>query len=152
MTRADEVVGLGGGVDGVSDAGGAFSSGDAGGGPEAGVEVDGDGEGGSAGGVVDGSLGVEVEAVAVGFGEGEAEVAAGDGEEESDGFRGDELGREDEVALVLAVLVVGEDDHFADAEVVEDAGDGGEHGEDYWVVREEGMVEATGGGASEPIL
>lgn len=130
VAGADEVVGAGGGVDGHLDAPGALAGGDAGGEAVARVAVDGDGEGGAADGGVDSGLGVEVEAFAVGAGEGEAEVAPGDGEHEGDGFGGDVLGGEDEVALVLAILIVGENDHAAGAEVVEDFGEGGEHG--WW--------------------
>jgi hypothetical protein len=92
------------------------------------------------------ALGVEVEAVAVGLGEADAHAAARDGEHEGDGLGSDELGWEDEVALVLAVLVAGQDDHLAGAEVGSEVGsevgaevvDGGEagigNGGDCWRV------------------
>ena len=103
---------------------------DAGGDAEAGVGIDGNGEGGAEGGGIVHGLGVEGEAVAVGGGEGDAEDAAGFADHEVDDFGGDELGGADEVAFVLAVFVVGEDDHFALAEGGEDVGDGGEgHGD-----------------------
>ena len=49
--------------------------------------------------------------------------------EEVDLLRRDELGGEDEVALVLAVLVVDQDDHLAGAQVGDDVGDRADGGE-----------------------
>ena len=77
------------------------------------------GSGAPAGGVGRG-LGREIEAFAVGLGEADAHVAPRDGEHEGDRFGRDMLDGEDEVALVLAVLVVGEDDHAARAQFGED--------------------------------
>jgi len=48
------------------------------------------------------------------------------GEGEGDGLGRRELCGEDQIALVLAVLVVGEDDHPPGAELVEDLVDRGE--------------------------
>ena len=140
MAGANEVVGAELGVDHHADAGGAFLGGDAGGEAVAGMAIDGDGEGGAADGGVDGGLGCEVEAVAIGLGHAEAHIAAGDGEEEGDGLGGGEGGGEDEVALVLARLVVGEDDHPAVLQFVEDLGNGGEHG---------AMIDAFGNANAE---
>ncbi len=124
VSGADEICGSGGLVDGEFDGSGAFVCGDAGGEAVAGMAVDGDGEGRSPHGGVDGRLGVEVESVAVAFAEGEAEVSAGDGEHEVDGLGRDMLSGEDEVALVLAIFIVDEDDHLAVADVVQDGGYG----------------------------
>jgi len=62
---------------------------------------------------------VQVEPLAVLLGEREAQIAARDGEHEVDALGCDELRREDQVALVLAVLIVGQDDHLARAQVGE---------------------------------
>src|SRR6185295_11505092 len=69
-------------------------------------------------GVVQG-LEAESEAVALLLGQGEAELAAGVPDHEVDGFGGDPLGRHHEVALVLPVLVVHQDNHASRAELVE---------------------------------
>ena len=56
-------------------------------------------------------------------GEGQADEAPAVGGHEVDGLGGHAIGGHAEVALVLAVLVVDEDDHLAGTEVVEDLGD-----------------------------
>lgn len=128
VSGPDEVVAGGSGVEGEFDRFGAFLSGDAGGEAVLGVAVDGDGQRRAADGGIDGGLGVEVEPVAVGLGEGEEEVAPGLSDHECDGLGCDELGSHDEVALVLAVFIVGEDDDPACSELVEDLFDGAERG------------------------
>ena len=104
-------------VDGHLNALGAFFGGDSGGAAEARVQVDTDGEGGAADAGVDAALRVQVEAVAVFLGEGEAHVAHGLAQHESDSFGRDELCGQNEVALVFAVFVVGQDDHFSGTEI-----------------------------------
>ena len=62
----------------------------------------------------------EVELVVARLGDGEADETAPVFGHEVDGFGGDVFGGHDEVAFVLAVFVVHEDDHFAGAQVVDD--------------------------------
>ena len=114
------------GVDGDADGVGAVGGGDAGGDAFAGF--DGLSEGGAeAGGVL---LGHREEAEVVGalLSEGEADEAAAVAGHEVDGLGGDVLGGEGEVALVLAVLVVDDDDHAAGADLGDGAWDVGEWG------------------------
>ncbi len=109
------------GADGDLDGVGAVGCRDAGGDAFAGF--DGLGEGGAeAGGVVLGH-GTEAHVVGALFGEGEADEAAAEAGHEVDGFGGAELGGDGEVAFVLAVLVVDEDDHATGLELVEGFGD-----------------------------
>src|SRR5437763_4697056 len=56
----------------------------------------------------------------------EADPATGMGPHEVDRVGGDELRRDDEVALVLAILVVDDDDHLAGRDVLQGLLDGGE--------------------------
>jgi hypothetical protein len=125
VAGAEEILRLGVVGDGDFDGFGAVAGADAGADAEAFVGVDGNGEGGAETGGVDLGLAVEAEAVADFAGEGEAKDAAGFFEGEIDGLGGDFFGRVDEVALVLAVFIVNQDDGFAGAELVENFGDGG---------------------------
>ena len=65
----------------------------------------------------------QLDAVDLVLGEGHADEAAPVGGHEVDGLGRDELGGHRQVALVLAVLVVDEDDHLAGAHVGDGAGD-----------------------------
>ncbi len=67
--------------------------------------------------------GKEAKMVGAFLGQGEADQAAAVTGHEVDGFRGDELGGQGEVALVFAVLVVDDDDHATGADFGERAGD-----------------------------
>lgn len=71
---------------------------------------------------------MEFEAVTFIFWEAEAHVAERVLEHEGDVFGRGELGGQDEVAFVLAIFVIGEDDHFACAEIGEAVFDWGEGG------------------------
>jgi len=97
-----EITWFGGWVDEHLDCFGAFVCGDSGGQAVLWVPVYGDGEGGTTGRGVDGGLAVEIEAVAVGLWERDEHVPGRFLEHEHDGLGRDELGGEDEVALVLA--------------------------------------------------
>ena len=119
-----QVAGAGGRVDERSDGGGPVGGRDAGRGAVA--EVDAVGERGALGlGVVaDHERDVElVEALA---GERRADDARGVAHEEGDLLGRGRLGRHDEVALVLAVLVVDHHDDLAPADGGDRVGDGGE--------------------------
>ncbi len=109
VSRAKEVVGLGVVGDGNLDGGGTVFGADAGGDTKAFGGIDGDGEGGSElGGVVFG-LAMESEAIALFGGERKADESSAMGDHKVDGFGGDELSSVDEVALVLAVLIINQD-------------------------------------------
>jgi uncharacterized RDD family membrane protein YckC len=110
-----EVIGRGVGANGDLDGVGAVGGRDAGGDAFAGF--DGFGEcGAEAGGVVLGH-GAEAHVVGTLFGEGEADEAAAEAGHEVNGLGGTELGGEGEVAFVLAVLIVDDDDHAASLEL-----------------------------------
>ena len=110
-----EVVGGGVGADGDLDGVGTVGSRDAC--RDAFAGFDGLGEGGAeAGGVVLGH-GAEAHVVGALFGKGEADEAAAEAGHEVDGLGGAELGGEGEVTLVLAILVVDDDDHAASLEL-----------------------------------
>ena len=115
-------LGTDGGADGVRAVGG----GDAGGDAFAGL--DGLGKGGAEARGVLLRHGEEAQVVGALLGEGEADEAAAVARHEVDGFGGDELGGQGEVALVLAVLVVDHDDHAAGTNLVQGAGDAGKGG------------------------
>ena len=72
--------------------------------------------------------GAEAEVVGALFGEGEADEAAAVTGHEVDGLGGDELGGKGEVAFVLAVFIVDDDDHAAGADLFERSGDVSEGG------------------------
>ena len=104
-----EVVGAGVGADRYLDGVGAVGGGDAG--SDAFAGLDGLREGGAEARGVVLRHGAEAHVVCAFLGEGEADEAAAEAGHEVDGFGGAELGGEGEVAFVLAVLVVDEDDH-----------------------------------------
>ena len=109
----DQVGARGFGVDGGGDGVGAVAGGDAV--SQAFAGVDGDGEGGLVLLAVGGGHHREAELFDVAGGHGEADEAAGVAHHEGQGLGGGELGGDDEVALVFAVLVVDEDEHAAGA-------------------------------------
>ncbi len=111
-----------GGLDGVGAVGGGDSGGDAFAG------FNGLSEGGAEAGGVVLRHGEEAEEVGALLGEGEADEAAAVAGHEINGFRRGELGGEGEVAFVLTVLVVYNNDHAAGADFVEGAGDVSEYG------------------------
>ena len=102
MSGADEVGRDGGLVDEHLDCFGSFVRGDSGGEAVLWVAVDRDGQRGAPRRGVDGGLAMKIEPITVGFWQRDKHVAGGLFEHEHDGLGGDELGREDEVALVLA--------------------------------------------------
>ncbi len=103
------------GVDGDADGVGAVGGGDAGGDAFAGF--DGLGKGGAEAGGVLLCHGTEAQVVGALFGQGQADEAATEARHEVDGFGGDELGGQGEVAFVFAVFVVDDDDHAAGADL-----------------------------------
>ena len=128
VPRAAEVGGNRRGVDGHVDGGGAVAGRDAGGHPESALGVDADGEGGGQLlGVALGHLG-QAELVATLAGQSQADQPA-----PVQGHEVDHLGRRklrgtDEIALVLAILVIGHDDDLAVAQIVDRLLDGPESG------------------------
>ena len=98
--------------------------------------VDGDGVGGAAAVLVDPEHRRQVEPVGVGLGDRHADVARGVPDHEGHELGGGELGGEDQVALVLAVLVVDHDDRPA----VLDRGDGGLDGVERTAQRARALV------------
>ena len=126
VAGAGEVGGGGFGIDGDADGVGAIGGGDAGG--DAFARLDGLSEGGAEAGGVLLRHGEEAQVVGALLGEGEADEAAAIAGHEVDGFGSDVLGGEGEVAFVLAIFVVDDDDHAAGANFVEGAGDVGERG------------------------
>jgi hypothetical protein len=126
MAGAQQVLGAGRRVDGGQDGGGAVGGRDAGGGLAA--RLDRDREGGAErGGVVLDHQG-ELQLLAAVVGEGEADQAAPVAGHEVDRLGGDLVGRDGEVALVLAVLVVDDDDDPPLAELDDRLLDGSEGG------------------------
>ena len=83
------------------------------------ARLDGDGEGGGAAGAVHRHHWVEAEPVDLLAGERQADQPAGLPGHESDGLRCGELGGDHEVALVLSVLVIDEQDHAAGLQPVQ---------------------------------
>ena len=107
----DEIAGLGLGGDGGANGAGAVGGGDAGGDAVGGL--DGDGEGRlERRGVVDHHQ-RQLELADPLLGQREADEPAALTGHEVDGLRSHLLGRHHEVALVLAVAVIGDDDHLA---------------------------------------
>ena len=98
-------------VDERLDGGGPVSGGDAGRGPVA--VVDADGEGGALHLGIGGDHEGKVELLHPLGGEGNADESRGMGQKEGDLLRGGGVGRHDQVALVLAVLVVDHDHDLA---------------------------------------
>ncbi len=113
-------VGIGGGEDG----GGAVCGAGAGGGAAAGVYWF--AEGGAEHGRVARSDGGEGQRIAALFGHGEADEAAAEFSHEVDGFGRDLFGGHGEIAFILAIFVVHQDDHASGADFVEGFFDGGE--------------------------
>src|SRR6185437_6881128 len=113
-------------IDGDVDRGGAVGGRDAGGHPEAPLGVDAHREGG--GQLLRVALGHlrEAQLVAPLAGERQADEAAAVQRHEVDEVGRHHLGRADEVALVLAILVIGHDDDLAVAQVVDGLLDGAE--------------------------
>src|SRR5215210_7867142 len=111
-------------VDGDLDRARPVGRGDAGGHAVAGL--DGDGEGRLEGRLVLGRHQVEAELVAALRGQGQADQPAAVLGHEVDRLGRDELGRHREVALVLAVLVVADDDHAAGPDLLDRLLDGSE--------------------------
>src|SRR5271163_4614770 len=128
VAGAGEVLRAGFWIDGGEDGDGAIGGADAGGDAEA--TVNGFGEGGAVDGGVDGGHERQVKLVAALLGEGQADEAAAVLGHEVDGFGRDFFGGHGEVAFVLAVFVVDEDDHTALANVFYGVFYGGEIG---WV-------------------
>ena len=115
-----------GGVDGDVNGGGAIAGGDAGGDAEPAFRVDADREGGGQLlGVPLGHLG-QAELVAALSGQGQADQTPSVQGHEVDRLGRDQLGRADQITLVLAVLVVRDDDDLAVAQVVDRQFDGAE--------------------------
>ena len=94
--------------------------------PWRGVAVDGDHQGCTTDRGVAGGLGVQVEPVAGRLVQADEQVAPALADHEGHGLGRHELGGHDQVALVLSGLIIGEHDHAAGAELVEDLGDGAE--------------------------
>ncbi|MNI68468.1 hypothetical protein D3C73_1241660 [compost metagenome] len=68
----------------------------------------------------------QAEVGSTGTGQRQAHQAAAMGNHEVDVAGLDQLGRHDQVAFVLAVFVIDDDDHAAEADVFQDVGNGGE--------------------------
>ncbi len=115
VAGADDVLGLGvlrhRGLHGT----GAVSRGNAGGHAFGGL--DGNGELGAEARAVARRHQRQLEQLAAFAGHGHADQAAGEARHEIDVLGGDALGGDNDVALVLAVLVIHEDDHLAGADV-----------------------------------
>ena len=117
-------------IDRHLDRPGAVGGRDAGG--DALASLDRDGEGGLEGRLVLGRHQVEAELLAALVGQREADQAAAVRRHEVDRLGRRELRRHRQVALVLAVLVVADDDHPAAADVLDRLLDGGERGIRSW--------------------
>ena len=122
MTGLHQVLGSRAGVDGHLDGVGAVVSGDARG--DALPGLDRHGEGGLEGRLVLGRHQVEAELVAALARQRQADQATSEGGHEVDRVRRRELGRQRQVALVLAILGVADHDHLAVAIVLEGVLDG----------------------------
>ena len=124
MTRLNEVARSRGGVDGDLDRVGAVMRRDAGG--DAFARLDRDGEGGAERRLVLVRHLPQPQLVAALLREAEADEPARVRDHEVDRLRRRELGGDRQVALVLAVLVVDDDDEAAGADVLDRLLDGGE--------------------------
>ena len=121
---AGQVAGLAARVDGSQDGAGAVRRGDAGG--DALARVDGLAEGGAeVGGVLRGHQ-RQAQVVAAGGGKAQADQAAPVRRHEIDDFRRDFLGRDGEIAFVLAVLVVNHHQDASGADLLNGFGNGRE--------------------------
>ena len=75
----------------------------------------------------------------------DTEITGADASEEVDEFRRDEFGRHHEIAFVLPILVVDENDDAAGLEILDDVGNGCEaHREIIAVPDHRGTLEAMG--------
>ncbi len=101
------------------------------------ADVDGDREGGAEGRVVRGDHRIEAQAPRLGGRQGRADDAAGVADDEGHLLRRAEGRGDDEVALVLAVVVVRDDDDLAAGEGLEGIGDRVRHGSPQGSEREE---------------
>ncbi len=110
------------GVDGGGDGAGAVVGGDAGG--DALARFDGDGEGGAVARLVLARHVLQAQLVGALAGQRQADEAAAVLGHEVDGVGRGHLRGDDEVALVLAVLGVDQDDHAAVAQILDDLVDG----------------------------
>jgi len=109
VARPGKILGPGLGVDGGEDGDSAIGSADAGGDAELGI--DGFTKGGAMDGSVDGGHQREIEFIAALLGEREANETAAELGHKVDGVRGDFFGGQGEIAFVLAIFIVDEDDH-----------------------------------------
>ena len=126
MAGAGEVVRGGARINGDLDGAGAVVGGDSGG--DTFARFDSFSKcGAEAGGVLVGH-GAEAEVVSALLGEGKADEASSVTGHEVDGLGSDELGGKSEVAFILAVLVVDNDDHAAGADFFQGSGNIGEGG------------------------
>ncbi len=94
---------------------------DAGGQPV--LDVDRDGEGGAERGIVGGHHRIEPQAAGFLAGQGRADDAAGVADDEGHLLRRAERGGDDQIALVLAIIVIGDDDDLAAREGFNGLGD-----------------------------
>jgi hypothetical protein len=111
-------------VDGDGDCMGPVGGGDAGG--HAVLRLDGDGEGGGVAGAVGLGHQRQAELLDPPAVHRQADQAAGEAGHEVDRVRRGELGGDDEVALVLAVLVIDQDEHAAAAGLLDQLLGGGD--------------------------
>ncbi len=126
MARACDIVRLRLGVDGGADGVGAVGRADAGG--HALARFDGNGEGSGVAAAVVARHGGQAEALDLCFLEREADEPACVPRHVIDRIRIAKLGGDDEVALVLAVFVIHQDDHAPGARFGDNIFDGGELG------------------------
>src|SRR5690606_5070036 len=124
VAGARQVGGGGAGRHGGADGGGAVGGADAGVDPL--LRLDGDGEGGAAARGVVLHHGRQLQAVGHPLLERQADHAAGVADHEGDALLGGERRGQDQVALVLAVLVVDEDQGAPGAQLREEPGHAGE--------------------------
>ena len=120
VAGAHQVAGARSGIDGDLDGAGAVGGADAGG--DALARFDGFGEGGAEGRLVGAGHGSQPQEVAALLGEREADEPAAEAGHEVDGLGGDFFGGHGEVAFVLAVLVVHDDDHAPGAHLLQRRG------------------------------
>ena len=118
VPRLDESLRGGLRIDQNADRRGAVCGADAGGDPRCGI--DGDGEGGFLALAVFQHHALEAELLGAVVGDRRADEAARVHHHEIDGFRGDFLGGQNEIALVFAARIVGDNDHLALANVRDD--------------------------------
>ncbi len=120
VAGAHQVRGARGGIDGDLDGAGAVGGADAGGDALAGF--DGFGEGGAEGRLVGAGHGAKPQVVAALLGEREADESPAEAGHEVDGLGSDFFGGHGEVAFVLAVFVIDDDDHASGAHLFQRGG------------------------------